>query len=43
VPAIDLIDPDYPGHDVGDRLDKLSRTSLTGVGKTVVALASRLR
>lgn len=43
VPAIDLIDPDYPGHDVGDRLDKLSRTSIGAVGRTVVALGSRLR
>jgi glutaminyl-peptide cyclotransferase len=43
VPAVDLIDPSYPGHDVGDRLDKLSRTSLGAVGKTIVALASQLR
>ena len=43
VPAIDLIDPDYEGHDVSDRLDKLSRRSLDAVGETVVELALRLR
>ena len=43
VPAVDLIDWSYPGHDVGDRLDKLSRTSLDAVGETVVQLVLRLR
>lgn len=43
VPAIDLIDPGYPGHDVGDTLDKLSRTSVAGVGRTIAALAESLR
>jgi glutaminyl-peptide cyclotransferase len=43
VPAVDLIDPDYEGHDVSDRLDKLSRRSLDAVGETVVELALRLR
>jgi Zn-dependent M28 family amino/carboxypeptidase len=43
VPAIDLIDPTYPGHDVSDTLDKLSRRSLDAVGETVVELALRLR
>jgi glutaminyl-peptide cyclotransferase len=42
VPAIDLIDPTYPGHDVSDTLDKLSRRSLDAVGETVVELALRL-
>jgi glutaminyl-peptide cyclotransferase len=41
--AIDLIDPDYPGHDLSDRIDKLSKGSLDGVGETIVALALRLR
>lgn len=39
VPAIDLIDPDYPGHDADDRIDKLSRASLVAVGRTVIKLA----
>jgi Zn-dependent M28 family amino/carboxypeptidase len=43
IPAIDLIDPDYAGHEVSDRLDKLSRRSLDAVGETIVALAMRLR
>jgi Zn-dependent M28 family amino/carboxypeptidase len=43
VPAIDLIDPDYKGHDVSDRIDQLSRRSLDAVGETVTALALRLR
>src|SRR4051812_6787624 len=43
VPAIDLIDPHYDGHNVSDRLDMLSRHSLAAVGKTIVALARGLR
>jgi len=43
VPAIDLIDSDYEGHDVSDTLDKLSQRSLDAVGETVVALALELR
>jgi Zn-dependent M28 family amino/carboxypeptidase len=43
VPAIDLIDWRYPGHDLGDRLDKLSPASLDAVGETVVELVLRLR
>ena len=43
VPAIDLIDPDYDGHDVSDTLDRLSERSLNAVGETVVALALELR
>jgi hypothetical protein len=43
VPAIDLIDPNYQGHDVSDRIDKLSRRSLDAVGETIVELALRLR
>jgi peptidase M28-like protein len=43
VPAVDLIDWSYPGHDLSDRLDKLSRSSLDAVGKTVVELVRRLR
>lgn len=43
VPAVDLIDWSYPGHELSDRLDKLSRRSLDAVGETVVELASELR
>jgi glutaminyl-peptide cyclotransferase len=43
VPAVDLIDWSYPGHDLSDRLDKLSRKSLDAVGETVVELVLRLR
>jgi glutaminyl-peptide cyclotransferase len=43
VPAVDLIDWSYPGHDLSDRLDRLSRASLDAVGETVVELALRLR
>jgi len=43
VSAIDLIDWSYPGHDAGDTLAKLSRTSIDAVGETVTDLALRLR
>jgi glutaminyl-peptide cyclotransferase len=43
IPAVDLIDPSYPGHRLSDRLDKLSRASLDAVGETVVEVALRLR
>jgi glutaminyl-peptide cyclotransferase len=43
VPAVDLIDWSYPGHDLSDGIDKLSRRSLDAVGETIVELASRLR
>jgi glutaminyl-peptide cyclotransferase len=43
VPAVDLIDWSYPGHDLSDGIDKLSRGSLDAVGETVVELAVRLR
>jgi Zn-dependent M28 family amino/carboxypeptidase len=43
VPAIDLIDPTYEGHSLGDRLGKLSKQSLDAVGETVTELALRLR
>jgi len=43
VPSIDLIDPDYEGHDLSDRLDQLSQRSLNAVGETIVALSLRLR
>jgi Peptidase family M28 len=42
VPAVDLIDWRYHGHDLSDGLDKLSRASLDAVGETVVELALRL-
>jgi glutaminyl-peptide cyclotransferase len=41
--AIDLIDWTYEGHDLSDRLDKISRRSLDAVGETVVELVDRLR
>jgi glutaminyl-peptide cyclotransferase len=43
VPAVDLIDWSYPGHDISDRIDKLSRRSLDAVGETVVELLVGLR
>ena len=43
VPAVDLIDWSYPGHDLSDGLDKLSPASLDAVGETVVELVGRLR
>jgi hypothetical protein len=43
VPAIDLIDPNYDGHSLSDRLDQLSRSSIDAVGETIVALALRQR
>jgi Zn-dependent M28 family amino/carboxypeptidase len=43
VRAIDLIDPNYEGHSVSDRIDKLSRRSMNAVGETIVALAQALR
>ena len=43
VPAVDLIDWSYPGHDLTDRLDKLSRASLDAVGESVVELVLRLQ
>jgi hypothetical protein len=43
VPAIDLIDWTYPGHDLRDGLRRLSPRSLDAVGETVVELALQLR
>jgi glutaminyl-peptide cyclotransferase len=43
VPAVDLIDWTYRGHDLSDRIGKLSRGSLDAVGETVVELVLRLR
>jgi glutaminyl-peptide cyclotransferase len=43
VPAVDLIDWSYPGHELSDGLDKISRQSLDGVGETVVELVQDLR
>jgi glutaminyl-peptide cyclotransferase len=43
VPAVDLIDWSYPGHELSDGLDKISRRSLDGVGETVVELIQELR
>jgi Zn-dependent M28 family amino/carboxypeptidase len=41
IPAIDLIDWSYEGHDVSDTLDKLSKRSLDAVGETLVELVRR--
>jgi hypothetical protein len=38
VPAVDLIDWRYPGHDVSDRIDKLAPASLAATGESVAAL-----
>jgi glutaminyl-peptide cyclotransferase len=43
VPAVDLIDWSYRGHDLSDGIDKLSRASIDAVGETVVQLVLRLR
>jgi glutaminyl-peptide cyclotransferase len=43
VPAIDLIDWRYRGHDLSDGLDKLSPASIDAVGETVTELVQRLR
>jgi hypothetical protein len=43
VPAVDLIDWRYPGHDLRDGLDRLSKTSIDAVGETVVDLVLELR
>jgi glutaminyl-peptide cyclotransferase len=42
IPAVDLIDWSYPGHDVADTLDKLSPHSVDAVGETLVELVRRL-
>jgi glutaminyl-peptide cyclotransferase len=43
VPAVDLIDWSYPGHDLSDGLHQLSRRSLDAVGESVVELVLRQR
>jgi glutaminyl-peptide cyclotransferase len=40
--SVDLIDWSYPGHDVSDTIDKLSRGSLDAVGETMVELVRRI-
>jgi hypothetical protein len=42
VPAVDLIDWSYPGHDTQDTLDKLSERSVDAVGETLMQLVRRL-
>jgi hypothetical protein len=42
VPAVDLIDWSYPGHDRSDTIDKLSKASVDAVGETLVELVRRL-
>jgi Zn-dependent M28 family amino/carboxypeptidase len=41
IPAVDLIDWSYPGHDVDDTIDKLSKESVDAVGETVLELLRR--
>jgi hypothetical protein len=41
VPAVDLIDWDYPGHEITDTLDKLSARSIDAVGESIVELLRR--
>ena len=43
VPAIDLIDWSYPGHERTDTLDKLSARSMDAVGESVLGLVQDLR
>ena len=43
VPAVDLIDWSYPGHQKSDTLDKLSARSMDAVGETVLGLVQNLR
>jgi glutaminyl-peptide cyclotransferase len=42
VPAVDLIDWSYEGHDVSDTIDKLSKASLDAVGETLIELVRRM-
>jgi Zn-dependent M28 family amino/carboxypeptidase len=42
VPAVDLIDWSYEGHDVSDTIDKLSKRSIDGVGETLIELVRRM-
>ena len=43
VPAIDLIDWSYPGHQNSDTLDKLSVRSMDAVGEALLGLVQNLR
>jgi Iap family predicted aminopeptidase len=43
VPAVDLIDWSYPGHEQTDTLDKLSARSMDAVGESVLRLVENLR
>jgi glutaminyl-peptide cyclotransferase len=42
IPAIDLIDWNYEGHDLSDTIDQLSPTAADAVGETIVALIRRI-
>jgi glutaminyl-peptide cyclotransferase len=42
IPAVDLIDWSYPGHDIGDTLDKLSKRSVDAVGESLVQLVRQI-
>jgi hypothetical protein len=43
IPAVDLIDWNYPGHSLQDGLDKLSRASVDAVGETLTRFISEWR
>lgn len=42
IPAVDLIDWSYEGHDVADTLDKLSIASVDAVGETITQTIARI-
>jgi hypothetical protein len=43
IPAVDLIDWDYPGHSLEDGMDKLSTTSVQAVGETIFHFIGKWR
>jgi hypothetical protein len=43
IPAVDLIDWNYPGHSLEDGMDKLSRVSVDAVGETITRFVARWR
>jgi glutaminyl-peptide cyclotransferase len=42
IPAVDLIDWSYPGHDLTDTIHRLSRRSVDAVGETLMELIKRI-
>ncbi len=43
IPAVDLIDWNYPGHSLEDGMDKLSRRSVNAVGETLTRFIAKWR